>query len=397
MNNITILSLAPPFSGSPSFDNDRNNPTATIQNPLAGSQEAPAQALVVLGDMQADHGNRPLYFNNYVFQWSAELEQSLARSVVMSAGYVGSVGRHMDMPIFNANSPDPGLGAIQSRRPYPYYVDSRAPSQLLPISTIRLLQTDVNSNYNALQLRAEKRYAQGLTFAASFNYQKAMAIGYEINSGGGFGPQTTQDPRNRAPDWGRSLIDQRFRFVLSHVWQLPFMRNSTGFKRLLLGGWSLNGIVTLASGLPVTVTESGDSQNTGNVGSAERPNIVTGQSVDRAMDGRSIQRWFNTAAFVRSKCDGCPGDGIFIGPKGYGNAGVGLFDAPAQKTWDFGLSKDFRVREGHRLQFRWESFNALNTPQLSAPGASFGTATFGTISSTIANNREMQFGLKYLF
>jgi hypothetical protein len=399
MNNITVLNLVPPFSGSAAFDNNRTNPTATIQNPFAGAQQQQGlpQALIGLGDLQADRGNRSLFFNNYVMQWSAELEQSLGKSTVMGIGYVGSLGRHMDMPIFNFNQPDPGLGAIQARRPYPYYVDSRNPDQLLPISTIRYLQTDVNSSYNALQARFERRYAQGLTLVGSFNYQKAMGIGYEINSGGGFGPQTTQDPRNRNVDWGRSVIDQRMRFVLSHVWELPLARTASGIRGLLLGGWSLNGIVTLASGLPVTVTQNGDSQNTGNVGSAARPYIVAGQSVERVMEDRTLERWFNTAAFVRSKCDGCPGEGIFAGQKGYGNAGVALFDAPALKTWDVGVTKNFKIREGHQLQFRWEAFNFLNTPQFSAPSASLGSATFGRISSTIANNREMQFALKYLF
>ena len=74
-----------------------------------------------------------------------------------------------------------------------------------------------------------------------------------------------------------------------------------------------------------------------------------------------------------------------------------MFDAPAQKTWDFALFKDFLIREGHRLQFRYEAFNFLNAPQFSAPSATLGSATFGRISSTIANNREMQFGLKYIF
>ena len=61
------------------------------------------------------------------------------------------------------------------------------------------------------------------------------------------------------------------------------------------------------------------------------------------------------------------GEGIFIGPKGYGNAGSGLFDAPAQKTWDFALFKEFTITETQKVQFRWESFNFLNTPQFSAP------------------------------
>src|SRR5262249_10594528 len=149
-------------------------------------------------------------------------------------------------------------------------------------------------------------------------------------------------------------------------------------------------IVQLTSGLPVTVSQSGDSQNTG-ASSFERPHIVTGQSVDRVFANRSIDQWFNTAAFVRSKCNGCGGDGIYLGPNGYGNAGVSLFDAPANKTWDFALFKEFKTGEKARFQFRWEAFNFMNMPQFSAPSRTLGAADFGHITSTIINNREMQF------
>jgi hypothetical protein len=86
-----------------------------------------------------------------------------------------------------------------------------------------------------------------------------------------------------------------------------------------------------------------------------------------------------------------------VGPKGYGNAGVSLFDAPGTKTWDFALFKEFRIIEGYRLQFRWEAFNFLNTPQFANPSAQLGNANFGRITSTSISNREMQFGLKYRF
>jgi len=114
-------------------------------------------------------------------------------------------------------------------------------------------------------------------------------------------------------------------------------------------------------------------------------------------ENRSIDQWFDTGAFVRSKCDGCAGEGVYVGPKGYGNAGVSLLDSPAMKTWDFACFKEFSVREGHRIQFRYEAFNFLNTPQFSAPSRSLGAADFGRINSTSINNREMQLGLKYLF
>ena len=109
------------------------------------------------------------------------------------------------------------------------------------------------------------------------------------------------------------------------------MRNAKGLTGAVLGGWAINGIIELQSGLPVTVMQTGDSQNTGS-SSSPRPNVVTGQRVDRAMPGRTLAHWFNTAAFVRSICNGCPGPGLYVPPLGYGNAGVALFDAPAQRV-----------------------------------------------------------------
>ncbi|HTM50876.1 MAG TPA: TonB-dependent receptor [Bryobacteraceae bacterium] len=396
-NNFNILGLNPPFSGSTVFSNDRTRPTATIQNPLAGSPAAGSPAaLVMLGYLKADHDNRSVYLNNKIWQWTAELERSFGQNFVVGAAYAGSAASNLDMPVQNWNNPDPGLGTVQNRRPYPFYVDSTAPDVLLPLGTVRRLESWTSSNYNALQLRAEKRYSRGLTFNASFNYQKALSIGYSVNESGQFGANYTQDPRDREADYGRSQIDQRYRAVFSHVWEIPWLRNMKGPRGWLLGGWSVNGILEFTSGLPVTVSQSGDSHNTGPQ-SSPRPDIVAGQSVVRAMEGRSLDRWFNTAAFVRSKCDGCAGEGVFLGGKGYGNAGVSLFDAPAQKTWDFALFKEFRVRERGKVQFRYEAFNFLNTPQFSGPSRALGSADFGRINSTILNNREMQLGLKFLF
>jgi hypothetical protein len=300
------------------------------------------------------------------------------------------------MPVMNFNNPDPAVGTVQNRRPYQFYIDSRDQNTLLPLGTVRRLESWTNSNYHALQLRAEKRYSRGLTFNASFNFQKAMYIGYGVNEGGPYGNSYTQDPRNRLGDYGRSQIDQRFRFVFSQVWEIPWLRAAKGPKAWVLGGWSINGIIQLTSGMPVTVSQNGDSHNTG-PSSFQRPHVVTGRSVSRVWDGRSIDSWFDTGAFVRSKCDGCTGEGVYIGPKGYGNAGVSLFDAPAQKTWDFACFKEFTPKEAHRIQFRFEAFNFLNTPQFSAPSRALGAADFGRINSTVINNREMQLGLKYIF
>ena len=396
LNNFQILNLQPPLSGSNVIENDRQNPKATIDNPFAGTAAQTPTALLMLGNVQASNGNRSRFQNNDVWQWTAELERSFGANLVTGFGYVGSKGSHIDTTVSNFNNPDPGLGAIQARRPIQLWADSLAPEKVLPLGTLRYLDSATNSAYHALQVRTEKRYSQGLTFVASFNYQKAIGVGYSVNESGPFSSNVPQDPRNAAGDRGRFNLDQRFRFVFSHVWELPVFRNARGVKGAVLGGWAVNGIIQLTSGFPITVNQSGDSHNTGSA-STPRPHVAAGQKVERVMEGRTLDRWFNTAAFVRSKCDGCAGDGLFIGPKGYGNAGVGLLDSPGLKTWDFALFKEFRFRERHRVQFRWEAFNFLNTPQFNAPSRTLGDATFGRITSTITSNREMQFGLKYSF
>ena len=175
----------------------------------------------------------------------------------------------------------------------------------------------------------------------------------------------------------------------------PGCAKRKGFRGLMLGGWAINSIIVLQSGLPVTINQNGDSHNTG-AQSNPRPHVVT--AVPRVWPERSVTKWFNTAAYVRSKYEGSTGEGLYLpGTLGYGNVGVGTIDAPATKTIDFALFKEFRIHEGHVIQFRWEAFNFLNTPQFSAPDRTLGSATFGQITSTVVNNREMQFGLKYRF
>ena len=395
LNNFQILNLQPPTSGSSIFQNNPQNPTATISNPFAGQAPGVAPtALLMLGNIGAD--GRSHFLNNNIWQWTLEIEKTFGTDFVTSVGYVGNKGTHLDQTVSNYNNPDPGLGDIQSRRPIQFYTDSLKPGVLLPLSTLRYLNSALNSEYDALHARAEKRFSHGLTFTASFNYQKSLATGYSVNESAPYMSNVPQNPRNIALDRGRFGLDQRFRFVYNYVWELPFFRASKRWKRAALSGWSLNGILQLTSGFPISITQSGDSMNTGSA-SSPRPNVVPGAVVGRVLDARTLNQWFNTSAFVRAKCNGCAGPGAFIGPLGYGSAGVGIIDSPAQKTWDFALFKEFRVKEVHRIQFRSEAFNFLNTPQFAGPDATLGDAAFGRITNTTIDNREIQFAVKYSF
>jgi hypothetical protein len=195
-------------------------------------------------------------------------------------------------------------------------------------------------------------------------------------------PHGRRRPRDRSVERATSLLDQRHLLVLGYVWELPFAKSFKGAAGAALGGWSLQGIVTLASGKPFDVLESGDPQN--NDGLWERPTLVPGQKL--TVSNPNPDRWFNTDAFTFSNLV-------------YGNSPRDPLVGPGTHNFDLSIGKTFKMpfNEHHSLQFRTEFFNAFNTPQFSNPNSSHGEGSFGSIQSTKIPNREMQFGLKYSF
>ena len=121
---------------------------------------------------------------------------------------------------------------------------------------------------------SRKTLLQWFTFTGSLNYQNAFGVGYSVNEAAGFGGRIPQDPRNYRAERARFNFDQRFRFVFTNVREIPFLRNRNDPVGLLFGGWAIKWIVQLTSGLPVNVTQNGNSHNTGG-DSSPRPHIAT--------------------------------------------------------------------------------------------------------------------------
>jgi hypothetical protein len=189
----------------------------------------------------------------------------------------------------------------------------------------------------------------------------------------------------------KALADEHFphRFVSSVNYDLPFGRgrqmgaDAHPIVNGIFGGWSVGGIVTLVSGRRVNLTSQGNPANTAG-SNPNRPNRVQGEVVDLPDSERSLQRWFNTSAFVRNA------------PFTFGDAARNLVTAPGTANFDLAAYKLFQVTEAVRLQFRAEFFNAFNTPQFGAPGSSVGTGQLGVISGA-APGRIIQFGMKLNF
>jgi outer membrane receptor protein involved in Fe transport len=361
-DNINILQLNPPTAGSLTLINqDPANPVSTIENPYPAnaSPAFPFNAVTLPPDRK--------HPDTYVQNWNIQVSRQIAGNNVVEVGYVGSKGTHVDTSLKNFNQPDPGPGDIQSRRPFPEF------------ARIRMQDFGVNTIYHSMQTRFEHRFSQGLSFTAAYTYSHLIDDAGETTNGGGC---LCQNPRNRSVERATSLLDQRHSLVLGYVWELPFTKNFKGTAGAALGGWSLQGIVTLSSGKPFDVLESGDPQN--NDGLWERPTLVPGQKL--TVSNPNPSHWFNTDAFTFSNLV-------------YGNSPRDPLVGPGTRNFDLSIGKTFKMpfNERHALQFRTEFFNAFNTPQFSNPNSSHGEGSFGTIESTKIPNREIQFGLKYSF
>ncbi len=365
-NHILILQLTPPVAGSVTIINNAIRPLATIQNPVP-QELFPQNPVFNVSSISPGRTHVNPYYQN----WNLQVSRQFGGTDVLEIGYVGTKGTFLDTSVSNFNSTDPGPGDIQPRRPYPAF------------GRIRMMVADGNSIYHALQGRYERRLSKSLSLTGAYNWSHMIDDqGGSVNSGGCH----CQNPRQRGKaERAPSLNDIRHRLVLGYVWDLPFASSLKGATRAILGGWFLGGIMTLQSGSPVNVTQSGDTQNIDNLGWS-RPHLVPGQQAVITDSDRTPDRWFNVAAFTRSVLE-------------YGNSPRNPIVGPGVKTFDLSATKAFSMpfREGHQLQFRTEFFNAFNTPQFGDPGGTLGTGTFGRLTSTKIDQRQIQFALKYIF
>ena len=397
------------FSSTSSFISAANGvtPTNFLQNPfpggllpLTGSSRGlltgigvPLTALIA-GD----------YRIPYTENWNFNVQQQLPGNVLVEAGYVGGHSLHLSYSNYNLNQlhasqlsnqlqqqvRNPFFGLITGGPLSTATVPYSALAAPFPQYTTIALQFPSGSSsiYQSFQLKIQKRFNSGLSFMLSYTTQKLIDDNSAIAVIGA--NAADQDIYNRRGDRSVSANDISQIFVLSYVYELPFgkgKRFGSHWNRpvdAVLGGWQLNGIVTLQTGLPLALT----TQNTSGSGSAVlRPNN-NGQSgaLSGSVEGR-LNKYFNTSAFSQPA------------PFTFGNTGRTLPDvrAPGVRNTDFSLFKNFHLKEWLSLQFRAEAFNLLNSVQFAAPNTSLNSTQFGIISTQINSPRQVQFGVKLLF
>ena len=301
----------------------------------------------------------------YIQQWTASVEHILPWGIFTQVGYVGSKGTHLSKRVDQNVAPLPALSdtrPLQERRPFPQF------------NFILNDNDTANSYYHGLQLTVRKAYSNGLVFQGGYTYSHCL-------DDDSYDGKATRNYYLANLDKGRCIMDARQRFVYSMVYDLPFGKNFTGVARQALGGWQVNTIFALQTGLPFNLFTESDPSDTGAI-FAPRPKQLCDGNLPAGH--RTVTRWFNTSCYVLPAF------------RTYGNAPAQSMDGPSDKVLSLAINKSFRLSESANVQFRAEAFNAFNHPNFGRPTADVQNPSFGQISSA-GPGRQMQFALKFMF
>ena len=350
--------------------------------------------------------------NPYSIQTNLNVQRALPLNTVLEVGYIGNrglflpegdpgtpydqlttsylaLGNHLFDQVANPfygiittpgqNLSQPTISRNQLLRPFPQYGN---------VASLR--KPDKQSNYQALTVKVDKRFSQGLTFLLAFTGSKTLdtasaAVNY-------LGPQSSTFANQYNPngEYAVSAYDVSRQFVASFSYELPFghgrhyLSGINGIENTLLSGFQVGGIVNYNSGTPIVL--GGANDNTGLLGGGQRPNIVLRSA---RIANANNNEWFNTAAFQQPA------------PFTIGNAPRVLPDVrnPGFTNADLSVFKNTYIgsEERYNLQLRLEAFNALNHPYFSGPDAGVNDGNFGKITGTAGDPRDVQLAAKFIF
>jgi outer membrane receptor protein involved in Fe transport len=366
MNTFTFLTNNPPLAAVSTFSNNLTNPTLSLESPLGVAGAAPTP------DIISPTRDLP---NSRKDQWSVDLQRELWPGTALDVQYVGSNTKNLDRNFFS-NTPQPGPGAVDPRRPTSLF------------RSRRIIANDVYADYDAVSFIVRKRMNRGFQADVHYTWSRTRDIANNSNSGAGGQTMDNYDPER---DYGPALWDVPHRFVASYIYDLPFLKDSSNpILKYVVAGWQIGGVTTVQSGTPVNVTIGGDVANIG-ISGAQRPNLVGSVpelNCQTLPDSRDLVNCFDSSAFAMPD------------PFTFGSAPRNVLRGPKFVSTDLSLLKTVPVGGTARLQFRVEIFNAFNNVNYANPNAVFGSATFGRINATntqFPNMRQVQLGAKLLF
>ncbi|MBL8230868.1 MAG: TonB-dependent receptor [Bryobacterales bacterium] len=394
----TILPLQTGFAQSTpiqaSLDNGQTY-LATTANPFPSGLIAPRGPD---GGLSTNLGQGLQPYNRdlkpgYSQRWSFGVQQVLPLQFLVDASYVANRGTRLDVTReinatpaeYLSRSPlrdQPRIDFLSQQFPNPFrgtnpiYGANISRANLLrpfpQFGSISLEEPTGYSWYHSLQVRAERRFAQGFTLQLAYTWSKTMEASEFLNDA---------DTR---PYESISAFDRPHRIASSFIWEVPVGRGrrfANGMPRALdavIGNWQLGGIVAIQSGGPMGF---GNAIFTGNIKDVSLPG---GQ--------RDVDRWFNIDAGFNRNANQQLASNYRLFPLRF--SGI---RSDGQNSWDFSIVKNFPIRESFKAQFRADAYNAWNHTNFNAPNTAPTNTAFGRITGTAGDSRNWQVSLKVMF
>ncbi len=355
-----------------------------IQEPSLGNGVIDLPKAVVANTLDSE------FKRGYIQSWNFTIQKQLPFNLVGQVGYVGT--RDVGLLGFEERNYGRVGGGAASRI---YFPSTGRNGSLAVVNRLG------NSTYDALQATLDRRFSNGLQMNLAYTWSKCISMA-------GFGTSgdrvSIKIPEAYFLNRSQCGIHQPQRFTATGIYQLPFgpgksMANS-GFAAAILGGWQVNGLLSLMSGNPFTVTSSGSSLNAPE--NSQQADWVGGNSEPRKLGGtgrgQAYYDWTQWAPVTTAR---------------FGTAGFNTLLGPGIVNLDLGIFRQFKINERMNIQFRAEAFNATNTPHFSNPGGNIsglnlnpdGTFRGGVFEVTGIRNtgregideRVFRFGLRFGF
>jgi outer membrane receptor protein involved in Fe transport len=358
LNSFTFLTNNPPIAAVSTFTNDNPARLLSFESPFGVAGPAVARPDMITPSRDLPNARKD--------QWSLDVQHEVLPGTVLDLQYIHSHTRNLDRSFYN-NTPLPGPGPVDARRPNPLF------------RQIRTIQNDLEADYDGVSLILRQRMKNGLQLDAHYTWSRTRDMANNSNSGAA---GTTMNQYDVQADYGRASWDVPHRFVAAYVYDVPFFKTSERpLVKWLLSGWQVSGVTTLQSGLPINVSIASDVANV-NAPGIQRPDVIGTPTAD--CGGGKLVNCIDASAFA------------LPAPFTFGNAPRNLLRGPGLFVTDMALAKSFPISKRGQFQLRIEAFNVLNHPNFLNPGAQFGTATFGQITSA-ASMRQVQLGGRLVF
>ena len=354
--------------------------SSTVTDPITNPLHLGAGGGTVYPSVDPYHSGTwsvdPNYKTPYSDQYNFGLQQELPGEILLDMNYVGSVSRRLDITDVLNVAPTPGPDPV-SREPFPY------------MGNPWFQQSIGNSSFNALEVSLNKRATRNLAFLVSYTFSKSIDDGCSGDIGAGC---SIQNVYNRSGDRSVSSFDLPHVFSASFTGTSPFGKGKQLDNRwvnAIAGGWALNSIVTLHSGVPYDIGASSSIPGICNCANTERASVV-GNIYATTGPKTATSTWFNTAAIA------VPAQYTF------GTLPRNSLRADRWRNTDLSLFRQFGLGlgESRYLEFRAEAFNAFNNVVFAIPNTNINDREgFGHVNQGQEANapRQLQFALKLVF